>query len=53
MLFCQHYSSNLSETFNKKLKQQTKRREQFPNEESLERVLVTVILDYNNRYSLR
>lgn len=38
------YSTNLIESFNKKLKRQTKRREQFPNEESLERALVAVII---------
>jgi len=46
----------LIESFNKKLKRQAKQREQFPNEAALERTLVTVItviLDYNSRYSLR
>ncbi len=37
------YSTNLIESFNKKLKRQTKKKEQFPNESALERVLVTVI----------
>ncbi len=43
------YSTNLIESFNKKLKRQTKKKEQFPNESALERVLVTVICDYNGR----
>ena len=40
------------ESFNKKLKRQTKQREQFPNEAALEQTLVTVILDHDSRYSL-
>ena len=40
------------ESFNKKLKRQTKQREQFPNEAALEQTLVTVILGYNSCYSL-
>ncbi len=47
------YSTNLIESFNKKLKRQTKKREQFPNEESLERTLVSVIMDYNNKFDQR
>ncbi|WP_020090440.1 transposase, partial [Levilactobacillus parabrevis] len=43
------YSTNLIESFNKKLKRQTKKKEQFPNEPALERVLVTVIRDYNGQ----
>ena len=35
------YSTNLIESFNKQIKKYTKRKEQFPNEESLERFLVT------------
>ena len=30
-----------------------KRKEQFPNEESLERFLVTRFLEYNHKFSLR
>lgn len=33
--------TNLIEVFNKQLKKYTKRKEQFPNEESLERFLVS------------
>ncbi|MCT3034450.1 transposase, partial [Pediococcus parvulus] len=47
------YSTNLIESFNKKFKRQTKKREQFPNEESLERTLMTVILDYNDKFGRR
>ena len=47
------YSTNLIESFNKKFKRQTKKREQFPNEESLERTLMTVILDYNDKFDQR
>jgi len=35
------YSTNLIESFNKQIKKYTKRKEQFPNEESLERFLVS------------
>lgn len=42
------YSNNLIESFNKKLKRQTKKREQFPNINSLERMLIIVISDYNS-----
>ena len=34
------YSTNLIESFNKQIKKYTKRKEQFPNEEALERFLV-------------
>ena len=41
------YSTNLIEGFNKQLKKYTKRKEQFPNEESLERFLVS---QFNNSH---
>lgn len=44
------YSTNLIEGFNKHLKRNTKKKEQFPNEESLDRFLVTQFLDYNNKH---
>ncbi len=44
------YSTNLIESFNKQIKKYTKRKEQFPNEESLERFLVTQLEDYNQRF---
>src|SRR5699024_3398963 len=47
------YSTNLIEAFNKEIKRYVKRKEQFPNEESLERFLVTRFLDYNHKFSMR
>lgn len=46
------YSTNLIESFNKQIKKYTKRKEQFPNEESLERFLVTQFEDYNERFAI-
>ena len=45
-----YYSTNLIESFNKQIKKYTKRKEQFPNEESLERFLVTQFEDYNQHF---
>src|SRR5699024_12712704 len=42
------YSTNLIESFNKEIKRYVKRKEQFPNEDSLERFLVSQFLDYNH-----
>ncbi|MFV0558046.1 MAG: transposase, partial [Enterococcus sp.] len=50
---CSIYSTNLIEGFNKHLKRATKKKEQFPNEEALERFLVTQFLDYNNKHDDR
>lgn len=47
------YSTNLIESFNKQIKKYTKRKEQFPNEESLERFLVTQFEDYNQSNAIR
>ncbi|GEK35501.1 hypothetical protein KSI01_30340 [Kurthia sibirica] len=47
------YSTNLIESFNKQIKKYTKRKEQFPNEESLERFLVSQFQDYNQRFLTR
>lgn len=47
------YSTNLIESFNKLIKRYTKRKEQFPNEESLERFLVSQFEDYNQRFATR
>ena len=44
------YSTNLIEGFNKQLKKYTKRKEQFPNEESLERFLVSQFNNYNQKF---
>lgn len=47
------YSTNLIEAFNKEIKRYVKRKEQFPNEEALERFLVTQFLDYNQKFGIR
>lgn len=47
------YSTNLIEAFNKEIKRYTKRKEQFPNEDALERFLVSQFLDYNQKFSMR
>ncbi|MFS7412729.1 IS256 family transposase [Carnobacterium maltaromaticum] len=44
------YSTNLIEGFNKQLKRYTRRKEQFPNEDSLERFLVSQFNQYNQRF---
>lgn len=47
------YTTNLIENFNKNLKRGTKRKEQFPNEDSLERYVCTFCMDYNKQFSER
>ena len=47
------YSTNLIEGCNKQLKKYTKRKEQFPNEESLERFLVSQFNNYNQKFLCR
>ena len=47
------YSTNLIEGFNKQLKKYTKRKEQFPNEESLERFLISQFNNYNQKFLCR
>jgi putative transposase len=47
------YSTNLIESFNKQIKKHTKRKEQFPNEEALEKFLVTKFEEYNQRFTTR
>ena len=44
------YSTNLIEGLNKQLKRKIKRKEQFPNEESLEKFLVTQFEEYNMKF---
>jgi len=41
------------EAFNKEIKRYVKRKEQFPNEDALERFLVTQFLDYNQKFGIR
>ncbi len=45
------YTTNLIENLNKNLKRGTKRKEQFPNEDSLERYVCSFYCDYNQRLS--
>ncbi|HHF7037648.1 TPA: IS256 family transposase [Streptococcus mutans] len=47
------YSTNLIESLNKEIKRQTKKKVLFPNEEALERYLVTLLEDYNFKQSQR
>ncbi len=47
------YTTNLIEGFNKHLKRYTKRKEQFPNEDSLIRFVGTYADDYNQRFQMR
>ena len=47
------YTTNLIEGFNKHLKRYTKRKEQFPNEDSLIRFIGTYAGDYNQRFQMR
>lgn len=47
------YSTNLIESFNKQIKKYNKRKEQFPNEESLERFLVSSFEEYNQQFATR
>lgn len=47
------YSTNLIESFNKVFKANLKKKQQFPNEDSLARFTVTQCLDYNDRYAGR
>lgn len=47
------YTTNLIEGFNKNLKRGTKRKEQFPNEDALERYVCCFCSDYNHRFSTR
>lgn len=47
------YSTNLIESFNKNVKKYSKRKEQFPNEDSLDRFLVSQFEIYNQNFSTR
>lgn len=44
------YSTNLIEGMNKQIKRYTKRKEQFPNEDSLERFVVSWFNNYNQKF---
>lgn len=47
------YSTNLIEGNNKQLKRSFKKKEQFPNEDSLERFICNQFMEYNQRFSCR
>jgi len=47
------YTTNLLEGMNKQLKRQTKRKEQLPNEASLDRFVCNQMMEYNQRSSKR
>lgn len=47
------YSTNLIESFNKNLKKRIHHKEQFPNEDSLDRFFVTQVMEYNERFTMR
>jgi len=47
------YTTNLIEGFNKHLKRYTKRKEQFPNEDSLSRFIMSYAEEYNQRFQMR
>ncbi len=47
------YTTNLIEGMNKQLKRNTKRKEQFPNEDSLERFVCDYMMQYNRKFSTR
>ena len=44
------YTTNLIESYNKNLKSYTKRKDQFPSEESAERFIVSRFYDYNDKH---
>ena len=46
----QNHSTNLIESFNKQIKKYSRRKEQFQNEESLERFLVSIFDTYNQKF---
>lgn len=47
------YTTNLIEGFNKHLKRSTNRKEQFPNEDSLDRFVGVRCIDYNQKFTNR
>jgi len=47
------YNTNMIEGFNKQIKRKTNRKEQFPTEESMEKVLVSIFDDYNAKFMNR
>ena len=47
------YTTNLIENLNKQLKRHTKKKEQFPNEESLDRFICSLFIKFNQNYQSR
>lgn len=47
------YTSNPIESFNKKLKRNIRKKEQFPNEESLDRFTCVIANEYNKQFETR
>ena len=47
------YTTNLVEGLNKQLKRQTKKKEQFPNEASLDRFVCEIFINYNQKLGSR
>lgn len=47
------YTTNIIEGFNKNIKRKTKKKEQFPNAESLEKYLVCIFEEYNMKFQQR
>lgn len=47
------YTTNLVEGLNKQLKRQTKKKEQFPNEASLDRFVCEIFINYNQKTWLK
>jgi putative transposase len=47
------YTTNLIECLNKQLKRQTRMKEQFPNESSLERFVCSLFIEWNYNYMNR
>jgi len=47
------YTTNIIEGFNKQIKRMTKHKEQFPDPDSLERFVVSLFNDYNEKFMMR
>ena len=47
------YTNNICENFNKDIKRKLKEKVQFPNEESLDKAIYILVLEYNNQFSNR
>lgn len=47
------YTNNICESFNKDIKRKLKQKVQFPNEESFDKAIYILVLEYNNKFSNR